>query len=661
MMEVYILGILLLLSFGIFMVPAKIQYYYTLGLQVILICLTSVLTWQAFGGSEPIQLKILSLPSGDINLVIDKISGFFIFVINLTVLTGALFANGYLAPYRTKKTKTEMAWHFFNFFLLHLSMLMVVLLREGISFLVFWELMSVSTFFLIIFESEQQEIKEAGIKFLIQMHIALAFLLAGFLVSSTFTGQRFGFDSLAAYFGASPVFPVFMLFFIGFGIKAGFIPLHSWLPHAHPAAPSHISGVMSGVMIKMGIYGIIRTLTYIHTELLSVGMLILIISAFSGITGVVIAIVQHDFKRLLAYHSIENIGIIGIGIGIGVIGLAIGNPVLASLGFAGGLLHVLNHSLFKSLLFYSAGSIYQQTHTKNIEQLGGLMKKMPATAVFFLIGAIAISGLPPFNGFISEFLIYSGLFKSLSNNNLLLSFVLLGGIVSLVIIGGLAVYCFTKVFSIIFLGNPRSELTANAHEVKPDMLIPKYLIAFFIVVIGVMPFIVIGPLSAMTNELVGDTSILRQSSISLNYITLSLLILTGLSTALWLLKKRMSRNRAIVVETTWGCGYTGANPAVHQYTATSYADYIARKAKLLVGAKKHFKPLSKDDIFPAPTRFDTHSSDVFEDNLILKPVRKLLAFLERIAVLQTGNIQDYLLYAILFVIFISLITILNII
>ncbi len=661
MMEVAIPGILLILSFGIFAVPSRIQYYYTLGLQVLLICVTSVLSWQAFSTTEPLNIKIISIASGDINLVIDKISGFFIFVINLTVLTGALYANGYLAPYKAQKTKTEFAWHYFNFFLLHLSMLMVVMLREGISFLVFWELMSVSTFFLIIFESEKKEIKEAVMKFLIQMHIALAFLLAAFLVSSTVTGESFGFESLAAYFNSAPVFPVFLLFFIGFGIKAGFIPLHSWLPHAHPAAPSHISGVMSGVMIKMGIYGIIRTLTYIHTELLSVGMLILLVSAFSGITGVVIAIVQHDYKRLLAYHSIENIGIIGIGIGIGVIGLAIGNPVLASLGFAGGLLHTLNHSLFKSLLFYSAGSIYQQTHTKNIEQLGGLMKKMPVTAVFFLIGAIAISGLPPFNGFISEFLIYSGLFKSLSNNDLLLSFVLLGGIVSLVIIGGLAVYCFTKVFSIIFLGNARSPMTANAHEVRIDMLIPKYLIAVFIVVIGVMPFIVMGPLTALTNELVGDTSPLRQTSNTLNYISISLLALIILATVIWFLKKRLSANKTISVETTWGCGYTGADPAVHQYTATSYADYIVKKARLLVGSKKHHKPLSKDEIFPDPTHFSTHSSDVFEDNLILKPVRKLLALLERMAVLQTGNIQDYLLYAILFVIFISLITILNII
>jgi len=661
MMEVAIPGILLILSFGIFAVPSRIQYYYTLGLQVLLISVTSVLSWQAFSTTEPLHIKIISIASGDINLVIDKISGFFIFVINLTVLTGALYANGYLAPYKAQKTKTEFAWHYFNFFLLHLSMLMVVMLREGISFLVFWELMSVSTFFLIIFESEKKEIKEAGMKFLIQMHIALAFLLAAFLVSSTVTGESFGFESLAAYFNSAPVFPVFLLFFIGFGIKAGFIPLHSWLPHAHPAAPSHISGVMSGVMIKMGIYGIIRTLTYIHTELLSVGMLILLVSAFSGITGVVIAIVQHDYKRLLAYHSIENIGIIGIGIGIGVIGLAIGNPVLASLGFAGGLLHILNHSLFKSLLFYSAGSIYQQTHTKNIEQLGGLMKKMPVTAVFFLIGAIAISGLPPFNGFISEFLIYSGLFKSLSNNDLLLSFVLLGGIVSLVIIGGLAVYCFTKVFSIIFLGNARSPMTANAHEVRIDMLIPKYLIAVFIVVIGVMPFIIMGPLTALTNELVGDTSPLRQTSNTLNYISISLLALIILATVIWFLKKRLSANKTISVETTWGCGYTGADPAVHQYTATSYADYIVKKARLLVGSKKHHKPLSKDEIFPDPTHFSTHSSDVFEDNLILKPVRKLLALLERMAVLQTGNIQDYLLYAILFVIFISLITILNII
>jgi formate hydrogenlyase subunit 3/multisubunit Na+/H+ antiporter MnhD subunit len=468
-----------------------------------------------------------------------------------------------------------------------------------------------------------------------------------------------GFDSLIAYFNTKNTFPLFLLFFIGFGIKAGFIPLHTWLPHAHPAAPSHISGIMSGVIIKMGIYGILRVLTYIHHDLLAVGLIILIVSVISGILGVVIAIVQHDFKKLLAYHSIENIGIIGIGIGAGTIGLALNLPVLASLGFAGGLLHIFNHSLFKSLLFYSAGSVYQQTHTRNIDHLGGLMKKMPKTAMFFLLGALAISGLPPFNGFISEFLIYSGLFKSLMHNNLLISFLLLGGIVSLVVIGGLAVFCFTKIFSIIFLGNPRSDKTDMASEVKSGMLVPKYVIAILIILIGMVPLIIIEPLSRIVSVYVNDIDALNQMKSPFESISASFSVFILIISVLIIVKLRISKKREIITDNTWGCGYTGANPALHQYTATSYSGYIEKKAKLIVGVKKHFIPIEKDEIFPSPSEFKTESLDVFEHNLVQKPIDKLLKLMDKMAIFQTGNIQDYLLYAILFVIFISLITVLN--
>ncbi len=660
MKELFII-LISLLSLSIFIVPKKMQYFLMLISQIILMLFSGYFAFLAFNGNQTIQIKLFSILGNDVNIIADSLSAFFIFVINLTVFTGSLYAYGYLKPYRDVKTKTEMAWHYFNFLLLHISMLMVVVLREGISFLFFWELMSVSTFFLILFDSESQENKKAGIKFLIQMHIAFFILIATFLIISLKTNQSIGFDSLTAYFNTFPVFPLFLMFFIGFGIKAGFIPLHTWLPHAHPAAPSHISGVMSGVMIKMGIYGILRVITYIHTNLLSIGVLILIISIYSGIIGVIIAIVQHDFKKLLAYHSIENIGIIGIGIGFGVIGIAVNNPILACLGFAGGLLHILNHSLFKSLLFYSAGSVYQQTHTRNIEQLGGLGKKMPATALFFLIGAAAISGLPPFNGFISEFLIYGGLFKSLSNNNFIFTFTLLSGIIALVIIGGLAVFCFTKVFSIIFLGNARSKDTEKASEVKKIMLLPKLIITLVIVFIGFFPFLILKPLSILTGTFIENTSFLFNIEGIMTNISITVGILVVLIAILWFIKKQFYKKQSKTIETTWGCGYTGANPAVHQYTATSYANYIVRKAKYIVGVKKHFKPIEKDDIFPEKTEFETHSSDVFEEKTILKPVNKILNFLEKIAVFQTGNIQHYLLYALFFIFLISILTILKII
>jgi len=575
------------------------------------------------------------------------------------MLTGILYAKGYLKPYLPGKSKTAMGLHYFSFVWLHLSMLLVCMLRDGLSFLIVWEIMSLASFFLVIFESEKPSTIKYGIQYLIQMHIGFAFLLVAFLISGISTGEPIGFESLQKYFSTRAVFPLFLLFFAGFGIKAGFIPLHTWLPHAHPAAPSHVSGIMSGVMIKMGIYGIIRVVTFIHTDLLAIGIFLLIISFISGVIGVILAIVQHDIKKLLAYHSIENIGIIGLGIGAGVIGMATENFTLAALALAGGFLHILNHSLFKSLLFYTAGNIYQQTHTRNIEKLGGLIKKMPKTALFFLLGSVAISGLPPFNGFISEFLIYLGMFKDLHTGDLLLSLLLLGGIVGLVIIGGLAIYCFTKVFSVVFLGNPRSLQSEKAKEPERSMFIPKYLIGFFIVLIGLLPVLVLKPLSGVVSVFTPDVSALIDVAPSLQGITISLSIFILVTGALWMVRKW--RTKTIETGPTWGCGYTGANPAVHQYTATSYADYIGNLAKYITGTRKHYKTIEKDEIFPAPRKFETHSSDVFEDYLISKPSGKLLKFLDRIAVFQTGNIQHYLLYAIVFMLLILVLTLLNLV
>jgi formate hydrogenlyase subunit 3/multisubunit Na+/H+ antiporter MnhD subunit len=257
---------------------------------------------------------------------------------------------------------------------------------------------------------------------------------------------------------------------------------------------------MSGVMIKMGIYGILRVLVSVQSDLLIIGIIILIISMISGVMGVMMAIVQHDLKQLLAYHSIENIGIIGIGIGLGMIGLATGNTALSILGFAGGLLHVLNHSLFKSLLF-QCRSVYK-THTR-IEHLGGLMKKMPYTAFLFLIGSLAICGLPPFNGFISEYLIYMGMFKSLSAANLYQSMLILGTIVGLSLIGGLAVFCFTKAFGVAFLGEPRSEHASNAKEVGKNMIFPQYITVAFMMLIGLGSGLIVKPVFSIVAQTFG--------------------------------------------------------------------------------------------------------------------------------------------------------------
>ncbi len=305
----YILFLFVFALLSIFIIPKRYQFVITFSAELLLSFFSGYLAVQAFSSEEICKMFFGTFLGNEVFLVIDKISAFFILVVNLIVLMGLIYSKGYLQPYRDKKTKTELGLHYFSIILLHLSMLFVLTLREGISFLIAWEVMSLATFILILFENEVQQTVKAAVQFIIQMHVAFVFIVVAFLIASIKTGLPIGFDSLELYFQTVSVFPLFLLFFAGFGIKAGFILLHTWLPHAHPAAPSHISGIMSGVIIKMGIYGIVRVLTYIHTDLYNIGLFLLIISFISGILGVTLAIVQHDYKKLLAYHSIENIGI----------------------------------------------------------------------------------------------------------------------------------------------------------------------------------------------------------------------------------------------------------------------------------------------------------------------------------------------------------------
>jgi len=305
--------IILSLSFPVFFIPKPLKYYYTLFLLTSGIILTSVWCFGVLTDSNQILDIHLDLPiiQRSFILTIDRLSAFFIVVINITVFTGFLYARGYLQPYSQSKNALRFSIHYFSYIWLYLSMLMVVMIRDGLSFLIVWEIMALSSFLLVIFDAEDRTIMKTGISYLIQMHVGMFFILISFLIVDKATGQM-SFDALRLYFSNHSDLLLFILFFIGFGIKAGFIPLHTWLPEAHPAAPSHVSGVMSGVMIKMGIYGILRVLMSVQNDLLLIGLIILSISLISGVLGVMMAIVQHDLKRLLAYHSIENIGIIGI-------------------------------------------------------------------------------------------------------------------------------------------------------------------------------------------------------------------------------------------------------------------------------------------------------------------------------------------------------------
>lgn len=585
---------------------------------------------------------------GRVSLVIDPLSAIFIAIISIMSFLGLIYANGYMKPYLNKGMNVSS--HCFFLMLLVASMLGVVTIQNSLFFLIVWELMSLSSFFLVIFEGEKKEVLSAGIKYLVYMHFSVIFITAMFVLLTNAASSL----NFADYVGVLKDNPqlaniAFILGFIGFGIKAGFVPFHNWLPDAHPAAPTHVSGIMSGVMIKTGIYGILRTITLIGVPSKLISYAVLIVAVISALYGVLYAITQHDIKRLLAYHSIENIGIIGMGIGIGMLGLAYGNPIVATLGFAGGILHVLNHSIFKELLFFAAGSVYLRTHTRNIETLGGLIKKMPWTALMFIIGSVAICGLPPFNGFISEFLIYAGMLVGIPSSDINSFITLVMSIAGLALVGTMAVLCFTKASGIMFLGEPRSEKAANVTEDSSAvMLIPMGILACFTLLIGVFPQYVIRVILSPVSLFVGGNALLPMFETVIAIMqTVSILFLIFLALVAVLFVIRRVINSKYTEHCTWGCGYNRANNHM-QYTASSYANLFISTLKPLFKRVSHIK--KPKELFPKDAYYELEIEDI-EEAYIVKPILKLdekiLAKFERI---QNGNIQQYILFGLIFLV-----------
>ena len=593
-----------------------------------------------------------SLVTGPVNLRIDALSGWFILIINFIFVTGSFYGLFYMQAYQ--KQTNNITLHSIVFVLLHTALISLCTVQNSLVFLVVWEIMALSAFIAVIFEHGKMATLRAGMNYLIHSHVSILFLMFGFIWVALKTGS-YDFNSITTYTsqnsGATGLV-LFLCFFIGFGIKAGFVPFHTWLPYAHPAAPAHVSGVMSGVMIKIGIFGIFRVITLIRADYYTIGLVIISFSVISGLYGVMLAIVQHNLKKLLAYHSIENIGIIGMGIGIGCIGLGTGNYLLASLGFAGGLLHTLNHSLFKSLLFFTAGNVYQATHTVHIDHLGGLIKRMPQTAILFLIAAIAISGIPPFNGFISEFIIYSGFYYWMQGSMIGPLMAIIFSVLALVLIGGLALLCFTKAFGIVFLGNPRQKLDHEVKEVPFLQLLPLYLIAFLIVFIGVFPQIFMYALSQPVSLLAGlpaisDMPFPEKTTELLQPVTWGTWIFILISLTVFGFRKLVTQNRKASVEPTWGCGYI-APTAKLQYTAGSFVRPYSKLFRPFLLSHKTQKEV--EGIFPSGGSYETHSYDRIEKYLVDNPIAAYKSLLGRFLFLQNGKLQFYILYGIIFIV-----------
>jgi hydrogenase-4 component B len=401
---------------------------------------------------------------GTIHLACDGVTLFFLFTFQLLSAAGSVYAIGYLEHYVERGVRIR--WHLVSFTLLILSLQLVVVVQHALAFLIAWELMAVSAYFSIVLEKNRPEVRRGGFWYFVATHASALFLYIFFIVLHDRT-DSWDFGDIASRTGWDSGTMALLLVtgFLGFAIKAGFIPFHSWLPNAHPAAPAHVSGLLSAINIKAGIYGIARMFMFFPTGPQSFGWALLAVALISTVGGVWYALAQHEIKRLLAYHSVENIGIIGLGLAVAWLGRCVGAPGLVALGLAGALLHTLNHAIFKALLFFGAGNVYLYAQTGDIERLGGLAKGLPVTCVGFLIGALSICGLPPFNGFVSEFLIYKSFFQGGNLMGGLVPLVLLVAAVGLAFVGGLAVACFTKLYGIVFLGEIRLKLSSQPrHE-----------------------------------------------------------------------------------------------------------------------------------------------------------------------------------------------------
>ncbi len=565
-----------------------------------------------------------SVPMGTLALRVDPLSAFFLVPTLLVSALAALYGRGYLAG------KAPSSWLWFN--LMVASLVGVLISADGLVFLICWESMSVTSFLLVILEDQRPEVRRAGQTYLVATHIGTAFLFAMFLLVAP-AGDSLAFPkagSLAPYLAGV----AFLLGLVGFGTKAGFVPAHVWLPEAHPAAPSHVSAFLSGVILKSGVYGLVRVLTWAQAPPDWWGWTLVFVGLASGVLGVVFALAQHDLKRLLAYHSVENLGIIGLGLGLGLLGLSGGSPLAAALGFGGALLHVWNHAWFKSLLFLGAGAVGQATGSLNVEGMGGLLRRMPGTGAAFLAGSAAISGLPPFNGFVSEFLIFMAALELLGSVHPLGGALGLGG---LALISGLAVACFAKACGVVFLGEPRSPGAERATETNRAMLLPMLFLALLCLLVGLTAPAVLFPLSAPVRQLVGPAATLEVARNGLVWLSIlgGLALLAGAILGHWLSRRPAQPG------VTWDCGYLRPTPRM-QYTAASFAQPLVEMFAFVLRPRRHGQEVV--GFFPTDAAHHGEVPDVFNQTVYGPFFHALGRLGLRVRSFQHGEIQLYLLY-----------------
>jgi len=565
-------------------------------------------------------------PGFSVEFFIDRLAAFFLFLIGSVSACVAIYTMGYV-EHMEGGNRRNLLCGCISLFVL--AMALIVASENTISFLIFWELMAAVSFFLVMYEYTQGETRKAGIFYFVMTHLSTLFVMLG-IIGFYYASGSFAIAPLHVTPASLPLATAaFLALFTGFSIKAGIIPFHKWLPYAHPASPSPVSALMSGVMLKVAVYGLLRFIITVFSPELWWGVLILALGIASAVLGVIYALKEHDVKGMLAYSSIENIGIIFVGIGLFVIFSCSGLAVLATLSLLAALFHSLNHALFKSLLFLTAGSVVHATHTRDIEKMGGLSGKMPYTSVLFFTGAIAIAALPPLNGFASELLMYIAFFQSVTVVDPLIKVLLFICLALFALTSALSAACFVKAFGSIFLAQPRSPESESSHEVSLPMLAGPAILAAACVILGVFAYQIFAAFGYVLP--IPDlflVSVLLFIMAALTYIVLY-----------------FTASRDVRISETWGCGAKSQPPST-EYTGHGFSEPIVTIFSSIYRTKKSGTKTYYDqhDCIFAEGTAEIRLLKFFEEYLYFPIARGASRSARVIARMQNGCLDTYLLY-----------------
>lgn len=579
-----------------------------------------------------------AMPGAGLRLALDPLSG--LFLLPGGILGMASAASG-RAALRSRTGGLGAHWGFFNLTLLATAVVLAA--RDVMLFLLAWEVMSVASFFCITLDDQEERVRSAGWFYFVAAHLGAAALMAMFLLLASAAGS----PDFAAFAGprfqaALPAAAVFLLALAGFGSKAGFAPMHVWLPEAHPAAPSHISAYLSGALIKAGLYGFLRVLTFLGPPQAWWGSLCLILGAAGALLGIFMALGRGDLKRLLAYSSVENMGIMLLGVGIGIMGAANGSLLAAGLGFGGALLHMLNHCLMKGMLFLSSGAVLHGAGTVRMPLLGGLLKRMPRTGLIFCLGAVAICGLPPGNGFLSELLLYvaaAGWAKEMGPAQAAQLWL---SVVALALTGGMAAFAMVRAFGLSFLGLPRSGFASHAHEPSRGEIAPMAALACLCVLAALCsPLILTGLWPAVLQLApVGEAPAIYGADLLGSAVT-ALGLLLGLGLLALLARRLLLAGRPVAQAPTWGCGYTAGTPRI-QYTASSFSASFNALARSVTGYSE--QRADPKGYFPASASFAAGCADRVTRGFFAPLFARVTQACDFIKGIQHGRTQVYILY-----------------